>query len=54
MSSLFEAVSVLQTPPLTKYTGCPLILVPNLNKYMKRSTHELRSSDPHWNFDCNA
>ena len=34
MSILFEAVSVLQTPPLTNYTSCPSIRVPNLIKYM--------------------
>ena len=27
MSILFEAVSVLQTPPLTNYTRCPSIRV---------------------------
>ena len=48
MSILFEAVSVLQTPPLTNYTSCSSIHVWNLIKYMKR----LRSRDPHWNFDC--
>lgn len=41
MSILFEAVSVLQTPPLTNYTSSS-IHVPNLIKYMK----SLRSSDP--------
>ena len=34
MSILFEAVSILQTPPLTNYTSCPSIRVPNLIKYM--------------------
>ena len=34
MPILFEAVSVLQTPPLTNYTSCPSIRVPNLIKYM--------------------
>ena len=34
MPILFEAVSVLQTPPLTNYTSCPSIRVLNLIKYM--------------------